>query len=289
MVVRRCGLAALLALLLAVPFPVNEDDSIAFSREFVAPVPGTLVICGGGDMPEPVLRRFVDAAGGTKARIVVVTTASETADSPSEVEDDLEFWRSLNPASLTVLHTRSSEEANDPDFARPLLTATGIWFLGGKQAWLTDTYLGTLTERLIHGVLKRGGAIGGESAGAAIMSAVMIRRGDPNPEVGRGFGFLPGTVIDQHFLTRHRQDRLMNVLSSHPGLVGLGIDEGTALIVQGRYLKVLGDSQVVACLSPSADRPASVKMLPSGSEADLVKLSRAANSRKPAVRQSVLR
>ena len=68
------------------------------------------------------------------------------------------------------------------------------------------------------------------------MSTIMIRRANPEPEVGRGFDFLPGTVIDQHFLKRNRQDRLLNVLASHPGFIGLGIDEGTALIAQGRRL-----------------------------------------------------
>jgi cyanophycinase len=240
---------------------------------------GTLVISGGGDLPTPVMQQFVDAAGGEHARIVVVTTASETADDDDDVESDLDFWRSFNPHSVYVLHTRSREIANDSDFVRPLDEATGVWFLGGRQAWLADTYIGTETERRIHKVLARGGVVGGESAGAAIMSPMMIRHGDPEPEVGPGFGLLPGTVIDQHFIARNRQERLMNVLSAHPRFLGLGIDEGTAVFVQGRRLKVMGDSQVVACLPPGPDRPASVRMLNSGTQFDLVAMKRAAAHR----------
>jgi hypothetical protein len=144
---------------------------------------------------------------------------------------------------------------------------------------LTDAYLGTTAQELIRVVLDRGGVIGGISAGAAIMSSVMIRGGDLEPEVGQGFGFLPGTVIDQHFIKRNRQDRLMRVLSDHPGLVGIGIDEGTALIVRGHHLSVMGDSHVVTCLSASNNWPAQVERLNPGDEADLVALIRAAVAR----------
>lgn len=262
------------ALLLASPAAM-DDERLDFAE---SATPGTLVICGGGDTPDDVLYRFVEVAGGRQARIVVVTTASETADT-EEVETELEFWRDLELASLHVLHTRSRDMANDPDFTEPLAEATGIWFIGGKQSWLTDTYLGTTTEELWHDVLKRGGVIGGESAGAAVMSRVMIRSGDTEPEVGEGFGFLPGTVIDQHFLARNRQDRLLNVLATHPGLVGLGIDERTAVIIKGRRLQVLGDSQVVTYLSPTDDLPASVHHLDAGVHLDLGRLKKSATKR----------
>jgi cyanophycinase len=224
--------------------------------------------------------RFVQAAGGANANIVVITTASRTADS-DEVEEQLEYWRSLPVAHLNVLHTRSRDIADDIEFGRPLTLATGVWFIGGSQASLADTYVGTVTERLIYGVLKRGGVVGGESAGAAIMSPVMIRRGNPYPEVGQGFGFLPGTVIDQHFIARNRQDRLLNVLADNPSLVGFGIDEGAALIVHGRQLSVVGDSEVVACLPPRGDGPAKVRLLKPGMQTDLAAF-RAANARAAA-------
>jgi cyanophycinase len=118
---------------------------------------GTLVICGGGDISDEVMLEFIDAAGGEDARVVIITTASESADS-DEIEDELEFFREQKLARLTILHTRSRETADDPEFASPLADATGIWFIGGRQAWLADTYLGTISERMIHGVMQRGGA-----------------------------------------------------------------------------------------------------------------------------------
>src|SRR5437868_3215015 len=134
-----------------------------------APISGTLFICGGGKVPEAALSKFVGLAGGANAEIVVITTASETADTDA-VDPRLEFWRKTPMAVLTILHTRSKEIADDPKFCEPLTTATGVWFIGGHQQRITEAYLGTRTEKAIKGVLRRGGVVGGTSAGAAIMS-----------------------------------------------------------------------------------------------------------------------
>lgn len=120
------------------------------------------------------------------------------------------------------------------------------------------------------------------------MSPLMICQGDPDPEVSQGFGFLPRTVIDQHFLVRNRQNRLFNVLNSHPNHLGLGIDEGTALIVQGRRMSVVGDSQVVACLPASANHPARTQSLKAGSRADLVTLTRAVAGRSDGSKSGIV-
>lgn len=229
---------------------------------------GKLVICGGGRLPERLRQQFIEFAGGRQAHVVVVTTASVYADT-DKMDAKLAFWREQSLSSLTVLHTRSRQTADDPEFSRPLTAATGVWFIGGNQSWLTETYLGTATEREIRAVLARGGVVGGTSAGAAIMSPIMIRRDRPELETGPGFGFLPGTVVDQHFLKRNRQGRLLKVLDSHRELVGFGIDEGTALVVEGNHLSVVGESQVVVCTPASTERPAAVQSLAAGQEADL--------------------
>ena len=279
--VRWTLIAAVFAgLVIGIPDGIDDDADAPTVRLMVSMSSGTLVICGGGEISDEVLDQFVVAAGGEEARVVVITTASQTADS-DEIEDELEYWRSQKLSRLTILHTRSRETANDPEFASPLADATGVWFGGGNQAWLTDTYLGTVSERMIHNVMRRGGVVGGISAGAAVMSSVMIRNGEISPEMGRGFGFLPGTVIDQHFLARNRQERLLGALAQHPGLVGLGIDEGAAVVVRGGRLRVVGDSDVVACISQSSGRPAKVATLRPGEQASLFRLSQDANkSRK---------
>lgn len=229
---------------------------------------GKLVICGGGRLPEKLRLRFIELAGGPAAQVVVVTTASVYADT-DKMEPKLAFWREQKLGSLTILHTRSRQTADNAEFVKPLSRATGVWFVGGNQSWLTETYLGTASEREMRAVLARGGVVGGTSAGAAVMSPVMIRRDRPELETGPGFGFLPGTVVDQHFLKRNRQQRLLKVLDAHRELVGFGIDEGTALVVEGNHLSVVGDSQVVVCTSASTERPAAVQSLAAGQEADL--------------------
>ena len=281
---RLALLAALLSLVcLASPGALVADDLLACApAELAAPVSGSLVICGGGKLPEPVLNRFVELAGGKDARIVVIPTASGIVDTPEGMEKKIEFWRQAKVAALSIVHTRSREEADNPSFSKPLTSATGVWFTGGFQWRLADTYVNTVVEKMVRAVLDRGGVVGGTSSGAAVMSPVMIRRympDEPKAEVGRGFGLLPGTVIDQHFIKRNRQDRLIDVLDTHPGFVGLGIDEGTALVAQGRRLSVLGDSNVVTCLAASPDRPLKLQVLKSGDEVDLVELSRAAIAR----------
>lgn len=248
---------------------------------------GKLVICGGGRLPEKLRHRFIELAGGPAAQVVVVTTASVYADT-DKMEPKLAFWREQKLGSLTILHTRSRQTADNAEFVKPLTRATGVWFVGGNQSWLTETYLGTASEREMRSVLARGGVVGGTSAGAAVMSPVMIRRDRPELETGPGFGFLPGTVVDQHFLKRNRQQRLLKVLDAHRELVGFGIDEGTALVVEGNHLSVVGDSQVVVCTSASTERPAAVQSLAAGQEADLGVLRTAlvAQLTKPVVEAS---
>jgi cyanophycinase len=234
-----------------------------------AAVAGSLVICGGGRLPEELPRKFLELAGGPEARVVVVTTASRYAEHPG-IERNLEFWRKQPLRSLDVLHTRSRTVADEPEFSQPLVHATGVWFLGGNQNKITEAYLATRTELRLHEVLQRGGVIGGTSAGSAIMSRVMIRGGRTQPVMGHGLGFLPGTIIDQHFLKRRRQPRLEQALRAHPDHVGLGIDEGTAIVVRGRRLRVLGESDVCAYLPPGSPEATPVmKTLKPGDEVDL--------------------
>jgi cyanophycinase len=270
---RRIWLAmvALIGSMAAGGAMVRADDAASTETTPSPTAGGKLVICGGGVLPIQLRNRFIELAGGTDAHVVVITTASVYADT-DKMEAKLGFWREQQLASLTILHTRSRRTADDARFAAPLREATGVWFVGGNQNWLTETYLGTVTEQEIRGVLVRSGVVGGTSAGAAIMSPVMIRRDRPEVQTGPGFGFLPGTVVDQHFLKRNRQGRLLKVLDLHPNLVGLGIDEGTGVVVEGNLLSVVGDSQVVVYSSATSQGPQSVQSLEPGTQTDLTEL-----------------
>jgi cyanophycinase len=235
---------------------------------------GTLVICGGGKLPQPIRERFCGLAGGAQGRIVVIPTATAHADDSKYLDGLLADWKGCGVGSVRLLHTRSRDRANDRDFVQPLSQATGVWLSGGDQSWLTAAYLGTEVERQLKELLARGGVIGGTSAGAAVMSGVMISGGFTKADVSQGFDFINGAVIDQHFLKRNRVERLVGVLSSHPNLVGLGIDEETALVVDVRehHLSVIGDSYVVACVPDSRNHSVRLKFLKSGDQTDLADL-----------------
>jgi len=223
--------------------------------EPIEPINGSLVIGGGGELPQAVWDRFMKLAGGENAHLVIIPTAGFEADD-IDTEQYLADWRARNPASVVMLHTGSPETANDTDFVAPLKQATGVWFGGGSQSRIANAYVGTLVEKELYGVLERDGVIGGSSAGAAIQSRVMISGGNPIAQVRQGFDFLPGAVIDQHFLARNRQDRLKGVLKDRPHLVGFGIDERTALIVnQGRYIDIIGESCVTAYVAGNNNFP----------------------------------
>jgi cyanophycinase len=226
--------------------------------------PGSLVIVGGGGMPNGLRGKFMALAGGKAAKLLIVPTASRSADRKEDDEGYLSPWRTYSPASLSLFHTRSHDRANDPAFVRPITEAKAVWFGGGDQTELVVAYRGTAVDREFKALLKRGGVIGGTSAGAAVMSDVMIQGGNPKADVGRGFGFLTNAVVDQHFLKRNRISRLLGVLSDRPHLIGIGIDEGTAFILQGDRWSVAGRSYVIACEVGKDGKPTRVESFADG-------------------------
>lgn len=225
----------------------SDESAPARGRRFPG---GALMICGGGKIPDSLRDRFVELAGGSSARIVVIPSGHMQADGPVG-ELTLAPWRSRKLGSLRLLHAHSRVEANDPSFLRPLAEATGVWISGGSQTRLVDTYLGTGFERALSDLLGRGGVIGGSSAGAAVMTRVMISGGRAEAKLAQGFDLLQGAVVDQHFLKRNRLKRLLGVVRDRPDLIGLGIDEQTAVVVDVRHqrLSVEGNSYVVACVA----------------------------------------
>jgi cyanophycinase len=225
---------------------------------------GSLLIVGGGGIPERVKSKFMALAGGKAAKLVIVPTASEYADKAEERDGYLDPWRKYSPVSLTFLHTRLREEADSEAFVRPIAEATAVWFGGGDQTKLVAPYRGTAVEREFKALLKRGGVIGGTSAGAAVMSDVMIEGGNPTAAVGRGFGFVTNAVCDQHFLRRSRVNRLLGVLAERPHLIGIGIDEGTAFVLEGDRWSVVGQSYVLACQVGAGGNPMRVETFHDG-------------------------
>ncbi len=212
------------------------------------PASGTLVVAGGNIKDPVIFERFLELAGGPDVPIVVVPTAAE-GDVYNLDWDYLEPFRDAGATNLTVLHTRDPAEANTPAFVAPLKDARGVWFIGGRQWRIADSYLGTLTEREFRAVLDRGGVIGGSSAGATIQGSYLAR-GDTDANTimmgdhEQGFAYIQNVAIDQHLLVRNRQFDLIEIIEAHPELLGLGLDEDTAIVVRGNEFEVIGQGYI---------------------------------------------
>jgi cyanophycinase len=213
------------------------------------PEHGALVIVGGGRVGPEILTRFFDLAGGRDAPLVVIPTANG-ADSYPDDWSGLKMFKDFGITNIKVLHTTDRKVADSEDFVRPITTARAVWFPGGRQWRLVDSYLHTRTQREVERVLERGGVVGGSSAGASILSSYMVRGAHENnyimmaPGYEEGFGLISGVAIDQHMLTRNRQDDLEEVVAKHPDVLGIGLDESTAIIVRGQQFEVTGASKV---------------------------------------------
>ncbi len=208
-----------------------------------------LVIIGGAEDKEGdcrILREFVRCAGSTKARIVILTAATEL---PREVgESYIKVFERLGAEEIRIVDTETREDASSSTAIQAINNATGIFFTGGDQARITSILKDTEIDAAIHERSVEGIVIGGTSAGAAIMPDVMIVEGDSetNPRIeianmGPGLGFLPGVVIDQHFSQRGRLGRLLSALSQQPAVLGFGIDENTAMLVTDSQIEVIGE------------------------------------------------
>lgn len=214
-------------------------------RHVSFPLVGTVLAHGGGPLRADVIKRFCRICG-PRGKLVLIPTAAEGADNPKTLEKLPKRWVD-RVGQVDVLHTLDPQRANEPEFLAPLQDADCVWLGGGAQGRLRDAYVDTEVQEALHGVLLRGGIVGGYSAGAAILSDVIIRRGNPDPVEDVGFGVLPGVIVDQHFLAKEREPRLLTMLSRHPERVGYGIDEDTAILVHGSTYEVIGNSVVRRC------------------------------------------
>jgi cyanophycinase len=237
---RRLVRFSLATMILCVPFQVAAQTR--------GPSNGSLVIVGGAMRDPGIMQRFLDLAGGPDAPIVVIPTAGG-ADEYDQFYQGLNAWRDQGATNLTVLHTKDRSQAESDEFVRAIREASGVWFPGGRQWHLADSYLDTQTERELHNLLDRGGVIGGSSAGATIQGSYLVRGDTRGNELMmgdhvEGFGFLTNSAIDQHLLKRNRQFDLVEVIQAHPELLGIGIDENTAIVVTGNSFEVIGESYV---------------------------------------------
>lgn len=234
----RCLLAA------AIPFLAAE---VILSQE-VGPTDGALVLVGGAMRDPVIVERFLALAGGVDAPLVVIPTAGGE-DTYDQSWPGLRAFTNAGATDVTVMHTTDRDVANSESFVAELRRARGVWFGGGRQWRLVDAYLHTKVHDEIQGVLDRGGVVGGSSAGATVLGSYLVR-GDMKTNTimmgdhEEGLGFLRGVGIDQHLLRRNRHADMVEVLQARPDLLGIGLDEDTAIVVSGDMFEVIGRSYV---------------------------------------------
>ena len=210
-----------------------------------------LVLLGGGPRPAEALARFVEWAGNGDSRLLVVTWASaEPLESYVSLERDLRLYRpaSVEPAPFAPLGPGDRHRV-----LAAIRRATGIFFGGGDQGRIMDVLQDRELAEALRERYRQGVVFGGTSAGTAVMSGLTITGGGDHTvldgqkvEVRPGLGLLPGVILDQHFLKRQRQNRLFGLVLDHPRLLGVGVDEGTALAVSdNRHAEVVGPGSVM--------------------------------------------
>ena len=244
-----------------------------------------LLVSGGAERygrgGTEILRRFVELAGGHAAELIVIATAS-AEPAVLEAEYATLFTR-LGAGRVRALRLDNRAQANEPAVVKALATATGVFFTGGDQLRITTVLGGTLADSALQRLVQTGTIVlGGTSAGAAMMSGTMILGGDgpgitaASVQTGPGLEFLPGVLVDMHFAERGRLNRLLSAVALYPHELGLGIDEGTAIFVEGDRFEVIGSGSVTVIdaglaerISTPADGPialtdARIHVLPAG-------------------------
>ena len=243
-----------LTLTIALSAPIGAQQATEYG-----PATGTLVIVGGGSTAGTgIMERFIELGGGAQeGRFVIVPTAGGNYDREGNLrvfDEDrvLASWRERGVMNVSMLHTHDAKLADTEAFSADLVQATAVWFNGGRQWNIVDSYAGTRTYDLFHEVLERGGVIGGSSAGATIQGEYLVRGATEGSQIVMtdeenhqlGFEFLRKSAIDQHINARMRWDDIIPVIEQQPHLLGIGLSEGTAIIVTGDTFEVMGKWKV---------------------------------------------
>jgi cyanophycinase len=217
---------------------------VAAPRAQSTPPNGHLVIVGGGTIGPEIRQKALDLSGGTAAIVAILPQASELPETGAEA---IAAWKKAGAAEAVALDPKQAEAA-----IAAIRRATLIWFPGGDQNRLTAALAGTRIPEAILARYREGATVAGTSAGAAVMSRVMIT-GEADlqsvtsgkTQTAPGLALWPEVIVDQHFLKRQREARLISLVLDHPDLVGVGIDESTAVVVSGSVFEVIGKSSVV--------------------------------------------
>ncbi|HHW32043.1 MAG TPA: cyanophycinase [Clostridiaceae bacterium] len=216
-------------------------------------VKGNLLVIGGAEDREGecrILKYFVEISGKEKARLAILTTANENPDTAGK--EYFEIFKNMNVEDIQILNIHHRDDANYYDYVEIINNATGIFFTGGDQLRITSILGGTKVHDALYNSYQRGVTIAGTSAGASVMSSTMIIEGDSNDparkctlKMAPGLGLLEEVIIDQHFHQRGRIGRLLCSVAENPYMLGVGIDEDTAIrVYPDGYFIVIGSNSV---------------------------------------------
>jgi cyanophycinase len=226
---------------------------------------GHLLIIGGGDRGQPIMQLFACLGGGANGNVLAFPQASERPEAGDEIRQEL-LALGLGRVTVAAVDRAAADTEDGAALARDV---TGVYFGGGDQARLMAVLRGTRLEAAIHARYREGAVIAGTSAGAAVMSRTMITGDERRPYskdenwqtieadnvvTAEGMGFLEDVVVDQHFVRRRRHNRLISLVLERPSLLGLAIDEETAVLVKpGRQAEVVGEGAVLVLDAQGAD------------------------------------
>ncbi|HUR16501.1 MAG TPA: cyanophycinase [Candidatus Limnocylindrales bacterium] len=226
---------------------------------------GHVIIIGGAEEKigeRVILTRFIELAGGTDARIAVISSASSLG--PLAGEMYRRVFTELGAAEVHPIHAVTRAQANNANNAQTIKNATGVFLTGGNQLRLSSTIGGTAIAQQIQRRHREGAVIAGTSAGASAMSTHMVAFGASGAtpkqrmvQMAAGLGILPGVIVDQHFEARNRLGRLLAIIAANPSLLGIGVDEDTAGVVgPDRVLEVVGRRSVTIIDGAESDTDA---------------------------------
>lgn len=224
---------------------------------------GKLFIIGGGKRPPEMITRLIAESGLDKGGYLVVLPMASTEPDTAVFYTAVQF---IEQGITNIADFRFYKELPaNPQQLDSLRNAKLIYITGGDQNRFMEAVSGTPVEEAIKYCFQKGGVIAGTSAGAAVMSEKMITGSElkqadyretfrtieaNNIELGAGLGLLTTAIVDQHFVRRSRHNRLITAVIEHPGLLGIGIDEATAILVTGNRAEVIGESQVLVFKNP---------------------------------------
>lgn len=219
------------------------DDAVVETPAELDHSKGTLLLCGGGKLPDSLLDTFCEKGNASRSRLVLIPTASPRSDE-GDYSPWLDLWMKKGWKDVKVVHANDRQAAMQDGFGGALQEAQAVWIGGGDQSRLSHRYCGTEFLQRLLDWFHRGGVLGGTSAGAAVMSARMIAGGVDEPQFGEGFGVLPTVIIDQHFVQKNRIARLTKAVAQSKDVLGVGIDECTGWLIEGAATKVIGAGSI---------------------------------------------